>query len=111
MGLDMTIYLEKDLNRLPHEKRDTELIYWRKCYYINDWFNDRLGGLENCHKHYIDKEVIEDLLWFCEETHFDSSDDGCFYSEEEKNRTIKALNKILKEVDFEKYKIYYWAWW
>ena len=108
----MNIYLEHEVDRLPNEKKDIELMYWRKCYVINRWFDDRLGGVNNCENHYITKEDIEDLIWFCEETHIDSDDgESGFWDMKEKNRTIKALKKILKEIDFDKQKIYYWAWW
>jgi hypothetical protein len=112
MGLDQNIFLEVEANRLPNEKHDEDLIYWRKCYVIHNWLDNRLGGVDNCAKHYLEKEDIEDLISFCMVLGIDEGNgEQGFWEMEEKGRTIKALKKILKDIDFNKQRIYYWAWW
>lgn len=123
MGLDM--YLEKSkVNSKDYE----EVAYWRKANQIREWFNSHLEyGVENCEHTLVDKEDLEQLLEDCKkvlEDHtlaeellptssgffFGSTDYDEWYFEE-LEETIKMLERILKETDFENENIYYYEWW
>ena len=123
MGLDM--YLEKrKINSEDYE----EIAYWRKANQIREWFNSHLeNGVENCEYVPVSKEDLEQLLEDCKmvlENH-DLAEDllptssGFFFGStlyddwyfKDLKDTVKMLEKILKEIDFENESIYYFEWW
>lgn len=38
-----------------------EVQYWRKAYDIQDWFYDRIEGIDNCGYYLLDGELLADL--------------------------------------------------
>ena len=61
MGLDQ--YLIKfDENGV-----DSEAIYWRKCNQIHGFFDNLVGGVENCEYYDIELENLYELKRICEE--------------------------------------------
>lgn len=123
MGLDM--YLEK---RKANSEEYEEVAYWRKANQIREWFNSHLeNGVENCEYVQVSKEDLEQLLEDCKKVleNHDLAEDllptssGCFFGStaydewyfEDLEDTIKMLEKILKETDFENESIYYYEWW
>jgi hypothetical protein len=123
MGLDM--YLEK---RKVNSKKYEEIAYWRKANQIREWFNYHLeNGVENCKHTLVSKEDLEQLLEDCKkvlEDHTLAEDllptsDGFFFGStdydewyfEDLEETVKMLEQILKETDFENEVIYYYEWW
>lgn len=123
MGLDM--YLEK---RRTNNEEYEEIAYWRKANQIREWFNSYLeNGVENCEHTLVSKEDLEQLLEDCKkvlEDHTLAEDllptsSGFFFGStdyddeyfEELEETVKMLEQILKETDFENEDIYYYEWW
>lgn len=125
MGLDM--YLFRRLRDGSAE--DQEAAYWRKANHIHKWFVDHVqDGVDDCKFHNeFTKERIEELLDTCqtviEQPHraeellptksgffFGSTsyDDSYF---EEVESTIRMLNVVLEETDFDTEAIYYLSWW
>lgn len=123
MGLDM--YLEK---RKVNSEDYEEIAYWRKANQIREWFNSHLeNGVENCEYVQVSKEDLEQLLEDCKmvlENHdlaeellptskgffFGSTLYDDWYFEDLKD-TVKMLEQILEETDFENEKVYYYEWW
>lgn len=123
MGLDM--YLEK---RKVNSEDYEEIAYWRKVNQIREWFNSHLeNGVENCEYVQVSKEDLEQLLEDCKkvlENHdlaedllptssgffFGSTDYDKWYFEDLEH-TVKMLEQILEETDFENEDIYYYEWW
>ena len=57
MGLDM--YLE--------DGKGHELAYWRKANAVHRWFNNQKeGGLEDCERMEVSKEMLNDLKQVCD---------------------------------------------
>ena len=54
MGLDM--YLFKRNKKTNEEVQ--EIMYWRKANQIRRWFENELGGLENCKNTPISKKNL-----------------------------------------------------
>lgn len=123
MGLDM--YLEK---RKANNEEYEEIAYWRKANQIREWFNSHLeNGVENCEHTLVSKEDLEQLLEDCKkvlEDHTLAEDllptsngfffGGTDYDEwyfEDLEDTVKMLEQILEETDFENEVIYYYEWW
>ena len=123
MGLDM--YLEK---RKTNSKEYVAIAYWRKANQIREWFNSHLeNGVENCEYVQVSKEDLEQLLEDCKKVleNHDLAEDllptssgfffgGTDYDEwyfEDLEETIKMLEQILEETDFENEDVYYYEWW
>jgi hypothetical protein len=98
-----------------------EVAYWRKCYYLHEWFGNNLeNGVENCVYSIVSKDDLKLLLSIIEivlnnhdlaEEYLEndgSYDDYYFKELEESKLKIKS---ILKGTDFETQEIYYYAWW
>jgi hypothetical protein len=43
-----------------------EVGYWRKVYFIHEWFNTKLGELDNCEDRVLPKKCLEELLSDCQ---------------------------------------------
>ena len=105
MGLDMYLFKksknikQKILNSLNDESDYKEVAYWRKDYFIHEWFCYNFN-VENCNYNEISKEDLLSLIEYIK-----SEED------EDRKEDIKILNKIIEETDWENEEIYYWAWW
>lgn len=123
MGLDM--YLEK---RKVNSEEYVEIAYWRKANQIREWFNSHLeNGVENCEYVQVSKEDLEQLLEDCKKVleNHDLAEDllptssGFFFGStdydewyfEDLEETVKMLEQILEETDFENEDVYYYEWW
>ena len=67
MGLDMTIDRVERLGDKENTRIWTEFYYWRKCYPVMDWFENRIiGGVENCKFYDVTIDDLRELKVFCE---------------------------------------------
>ena len=119
MGLDMYLFKKsKDVKKLilielSDEKVYEKVYYWRKDYLIHEWFCEYFE-IENCVYVEISKK---ELLWLVEYLKENIKEGGEFGGGTEKENesynkiSIKNLNKIIKETDWEIEGIYYYAWW
>ena len=100
------------------------VIYWRKAYFIQDYFSRTLGDLINGHETQVDRETLGELLELLDDTidnpenaatNFPSGDWGSatdaawFYGEVK--RTYAELRKILEAPGFENKDFYYESDW
>jgi len=135
MGLDGYLYRKNliyDKNEMIMDKiegKDTEyeeVAYWRKCYHLHEWFARNLeSGVENCEYELVSEEQLKLLLNIIEIVlnNHDLADEylpnedyrivGVYdiYYFDELEETKLKIESILKETDFEKQEIYYYAWW
>lgn len=105
-----------------------EVGYWRKANQIHKWFVENVqGGIDNCDYHEVSKAQLEKLKGTVQLTlnNLDHAEtllptcDGFFldsieYDEHYKadlEHTLKILDKVLKETDFENEVIVYLASW
>lgn len=63
MGLDMYLFKRKKKTN----EEDQEIMYWRKANQIRGWFENELGGLENCKDTPVSKKNLINLKNDCEE--------------------------------------------
>jgi len=94
---------QKMLDSLSNNEEYEQLIYWRKCYEINDWFCNNIN-VENCEHIKVSKEELLELIEYL----------GCIKFEDDyfkSNQEIKQLNKVIEETDWDNEEIYYYAWW
>lgn len=103
-----TDYKQAIMNSLEDKNDYQEVMYWRKDYLIHEWFSHNFD-VENCEFVKITKEDLQNLIEYlgeddlvCEEIEIE---------EEEIKESIKKLNEIIKETDWENEEIYYYAWW
>ena len=132
MGLDMM------LGKHDNEGNYIELGYWRKANHIHNWFVVNCqDGIDECQETEISKQKLEDLLKVCNEI-ISAADrllpdivrstlyeetlptvSGFFFGGTEYDEyylqdvrtTIKILNNVLAETDFENEKVYYQSSW
>ena len=90
------------INSLNDESGYEEVMYWRKCWNIHDWFCNNFE-VENCKHIKIEREDLLALIEYLKGE--DKSEDF------NKNQEIKTLNKIIEKTDWDNEEIYYWAWW
>lgn len=100
---------EKIIRKLTNEEREYEEIgYWRKDSILNDWFLSELD-VGNCEEAEVSKEQLEKFINYLKGLQEDDEDDdGNIYNYED---TIKEINEIIKETDWEKEQIFFYAWW
>lgn len=111
MGLDMFLHRRgkniraKILRSLRNEKEEIGegIAYWRKDYFIHDWFCDNFD-VRNCEEVALSKEDLLNLIEYLKG------------DEEEKigksrKEDIEKLTKIINETDWENEEVYYYAWW
>lgn len=103
--------------------------YWRKANAIHQWFVDHVqDGIDDCDYHReVTKEDLEELLDVCHEVlcdpdlaeellptqsgfFFGGTEYDEYYIEDLKN-TIKIIDRVLDETDFETEMIYYRSSW
>ena len=120
MGLDMYLF--------RREKRPAgeEVAYWRKANQIREWFASHVG-VDNCREAPVTKEILmklrhdckrvldnhelaEKILSTSEGFFFGSTDYDEWYFQDLED-TIVALDKIIKETDWDKEEVYYYEWW
>jgi HPt (histidine-containing phosphotransfer) domain-containing protein len=123
MGLDM--YLEK---RRANSEEYEEIAYWRKANQIREWFNSHLeNGVANCEYVQVSKEDLEQLLEDCKKVLKDHTlaedllptSSGFFFGSTDYDEeyfealedTVKRLEQVLEETDFENEDVYYSEWW
>jgi len=104
---------QKILNSLSEEDDRIEVAYWRKDYLIHEWFCEHFE-VENCGDIEVTKEDLLLLVEYIKENIKDGGEwDNLDEEENEKlNKvSIKVLNKIINETDWDNEEIIYWAWW
>jgi len=94
---------QKMLASLENKEDYEEVMCWRKCWEIHDWFCNNFE-VENCEHIKIEKEELLELIEYLKEIKFEDD----FYKN---NQEIKQLNKIITETDWDNEEIYYYAWW
>lgn len=105
-----------------------EVGYWRKANAIHRWFVENIqDGVDDCGKYEVEKEKLEELLAYCKEVledhskaeellptqcgfFFGSTEYDEWYFEDIKD-TIKILEKVLEETDFDRQMITYQSSW
>lgn len=105
-----------------------EVGYWRKANAIHRWFVENIqDGVDDCGKYEVEKEKLEELLAYCKEVledhskaeellptqcgfFFGSTEYDEWYFEDVKD-TIKILEKVLEETDFDRQMITYQSSW
>ena len=115
MGLDMYLFKKKKdikskiISELTGEDGKEEVIYWRKCYDIHEWFGNLFGEMENCKDYKVTKEDLEKFIeWLKNEQEVD---ENIKYDEEECNEYVGNIQEIINKTDWDKESIIYWAWW
>lgn len=105
-----------------------EVGYWRKANAIHRWFVENVqDGVDDCGKYEVEKEKLEELLAYCKEDLEDMSRakellptmEGFFFGSTEYDEwyfedikdTIKILEKVLEETDFDRQMITYQSSW
>jgi len=118
MGLDMWIFKKsknfkiKMLEKLNGEYEHKEVAYWRKDYFIQNWFAEWFGEMENTKDYIINKKCLKELIKYLEgasATKLDAFISGRDRTSREKD--IKLIKKILDETDFKNEELIYHAWW
>lgn len=124
MGLDMYLYKKK-----ANVEKMEEVAYWRKANQIRNWIvqNTEYEADADCEDYLLDKETLENLVSDCKAVianptladellptksgfFFGSTEYDDWYFEDLK-LTIKQVEKILKETDWDNEDIYYYEWW
>ncbi len=104
------------------------VCYWRKANQIRNWFDQKLGGVENCGVHPVNQKILQDLVDDCNRVlmnkdlaedvlpsqsgfFFGSTDyDEYYYYDLEE--TVKNVTEILEKYSEEELSnIYYSEWW
>lgn len=110
MGLDIFIFeIVKEEDKLirvynelvGEEEKRKEVFYWRKDYTILNWFQHYFREVENCGNYVLKKIDFKNFL-----SDLKNGDLG-----EDREREIKAFEKILKDKDFDKKEYIFHAWW
>lgn len=118
MGLDM------GLVKRPKESND--IMYWRKANQIRAWFANNLRCFADNGETQVYKEDLESLLTTIEDVldhpekagvllppssgfFFGSTEIDEYYWEDLRN-TKEAIERILRETDWDTEDIYYWEW-
>jgi hypothetical protein len=101
MGLDMSLkIIPRDIYKsIPKEdfwydefEASEQIFYWRKEYYLHNWFYENFEIKEECSEE-INKNKINELLKYLIENNFKEDAD--------------KLKKIIEDNDFKKKVIYY----
>lgn len=104
------------------------IAYWRKANQIHKWFVENVqGGTDDCNMYKVEKGQLEELLSTCKlvkenqklaskllPTQCGFFFGGTEYDEyymEDIDHTIKALEKVLKETDFDNWIVLYVSSW
>jgi len=128
MGLDMYLY-----KRSGADQKFKEVAYWRKANQVHNWFvTNCQNGIDECQETRVTKENLIDLKETCQAVLSTPESDrvetakrilptvgGFFFGGTEYNEyyfvdledTVKMLDKVIDETDFEKEEIYYTSSW
>ena len=128
MGLDMYLY-----KRSGADQKFNEVAYWRKANQIHNWFvTNCQNGIDECQETRVTKKNLIDLKETCQAVLSTPESDrvetakrilptvgGFFFGGTEYNEyyfgdledTVKMLDKVIDETDFEKEEIYYTSSW
>ena len=128
MGLDMFLF-----KRSGADQKFKEVAYWRKANQVHNWFvTNCQNGIDECQETRVTKENLIDLKETCQAVLSTSESDrvetakrtlptvgGFFFGGTEYNEyyfgdledTVKMLEKVIDETDFEKEEIYYTSSW
>lgn len=100
--------------------------YWRKANQIHGWFVRNIqGGNDNCGEYYVSHEKLESLLSVCRHALRDKTvnalvpTEGFFFGGTEIDeyywgeveRTVKVLDKIIKNPKYKNLSFYYTSSW
>jgi hypothetical protein len=128
MGLDMYLH-KRPLDELENKEAYKEVAYWRKHYSLQDFIHYNIHQIENCVEFELTKSDLERMLsWVSVELEmaeldYDyqaliNGDEQPIYSTESLSwndyqnlKTVEQLSTVLRETNFEKEAIFYWAWW
>lgn len=125
MGLDMFLYC---IDKSDKERKAVKIGYWRKVNAIHRWFVKNIqNNNDDCKYYNLSKENIVNLKDLCIKVKNDKqlackllpTQSGFFFGSTEYNegyfddleKTIKICDKVLNELDFEKYECFYSSWW
>jgi hypothetical protein len=102
------------------------VIYWRKANAIHGWFVECIqGGEDNCAEYYVGREQLQNLLELCK-TVLRTKDptglepmEGFFFGDDvvderywkDIEKTIKDLDKVLKNEKLKYFSFYYHSSW
>ena len=123
MGLDM--YLER---RNSRTKSYENVGYWRKANQIHNWFVENVQeGIDDCNCYEVSEEQLKNLLDVCRKVKDDINHakellptcEGFFFGSTEYDdyylenidSSIKLLERVLKETNFNEESIFYYSWW
>lgn len=128
MGLDMFLF-----KRSGADQKFKEVAYWRKANQVHNWFvTNCQNGIDECQETRVTKENLIDLKETCQAVLSTPESDrvetakrilptvgGFFFGGTEYNQyyfgdledTVKMLDKVIDETDFEKEEIYYTSSW
>ena len=128
MGLDMFLF-----KRSEGVKKLNEVAYWRKSNQIHNWFvTNCQNGVDECQETRVIKENLIDLKEACQAVLSSPDSDrnenakkilptvgGFFFGStaygemyfQDLEDTIKMLDKVIDETDFDKEEIYYTSSW
>ena len=126
MGLDM--YLFKRNKQNPDEEMK-EVAYWRKANQIRNWIVEHTDYNinSNCEDYLLNKDILENLIADCKTVienpimadNIMPTKSGFFFGDTnydnwyfaELKDTIKQVEKVIKETDWDNEDIYYYEWW
>lgn len=116
MGLDQILECYNNLNEKEVE------IYWRKSNFIQNYFDKKIDGADNCKRYDVPKDWILELIELCKSVIDDPSKaefilptaSGFFWGStdyddiylDDVNYTYTRLLEVKDYVKF-----VYWAWW
>lgn len=128
MGLEMFLF-----KRSEADQKLKEVAYWRKSNQVHNWFvTNCQNGVDECQQTRVNKENLIDLKEACQAVLSAPESDrvetakrilptvgGFFFGMTEYNEyyfvdledTVKMLDKVIDETDFEKEEIYYTSSW
>lgn len=125
MGLDMYLFRRKKAN---NSENNEEVMYWRKANQIRQWFvnNTELQYDDNCKEIVLTKEILEKLCNDCRVVltnrnkasmimptssgfFFGGTEYDEWYFEELEN-TVKRIEEIINETNFDEEIIVYDEW-
>ena len=133
MGLDMSLVKRQKIksNIDPKFVDTEEVAYWRKANAIHNWFVVNLiDTVDNCKLSTVTYDDLIKLKTTCEKVLKNKNDTeyilknlppvgGFFFGSTDIDEnyiydvetTIKHIDKILNELDFESYDLFYEPWW
>ena len=130
MGLDM--YLEKRKKSVEEGTQNAweEVMYWRKANQVRDWFVrniEEMNQESDCEHFTVSKELLEKLVSDCKTVLADHSSavvllptaSGFFFGSTDYDEwyyrdleeTVKGVQAVIDETDWETEEVSYYEWW